>query len=80
MWSNVYMEIRRVRHHEEFMETVKVFFKSQLAYRFDVFINMIFSYRKLFWLIVLWSAVLGKKMKAGVLPFMRCYRIISLTP
>jgi len=42
---------------KKYLETVRVFFKTQLAYRFDVLTSMLFTITKILLAYVLWGAV-----------------------
>lgn len=42
---------------KKYLETVRVFFKTQLAYRFDVFTSTLFTIAKILLAYVLWGAV-----------------------
>ncbi len=44
---------------KKYLETAKITFKSQLAYRFDIFLSMVFTVSKIILAYVLWSAVFG---------------------
>lgn len=42
---------------KKYLETVRVFFKTQLAYRFDVLTSMLFTIAKILLAYVLWGAI-----------------------
>lgn len=45
----------------KYLETAKVLFKAQLAYRFDTVISMVFTVSKILLAYVLWGAIFGKQ-------------------
>jgi ABC-2 type transport system permease protein len=45
----------------KYLETVKVFFKTQLAYRFDVLTNTLFTVAKILLAYVLWGAIFKER-------------------
>jgi ABC-2 type transport system permease protein len=63
----------------KYLETIKILFKSQLAYRFDILLNIVFSVSKIILAYVLWSAVYGKQNEVAGFTFnaMMSYYIIS---
>lgn len=63
----------------KYIETAKILFKSQLAYRFDIIMNVILTISKILLAFVLWSAVFeGQDVVAGfTLNTMMSYYIIS---
>lgn len=64
---------------KKYFETAKVLFKSQLAYRFDILMNFVFSITKILLAYVLWSAVYGSNHEIAGFTFhgMMSYYIIS---
>ncbi|MBP7177345.1 MAG: ABC-2 family transporter protein, partial [Thermoclostridium sp.] len=63
----------------KYLETVKVLFKSQLAYRFDILMNIVFSVSRIILAYVLWSAIYDKENVVAGFTFnaMMSYYIIS---
>ena len=63
----------------KYIETVKILFKSQLAYRFDIIMNIVLTVSKMLLAYVLWSAVFETQdIVAGfTLNSMMSYYIIS---
>jgi len=64
---------------KKYLETVKVLFKSQLAYRFDILMNIVFSITKILLAYVLWSAIYSSSEEIAGFTFngMMSYYIIS---
>lgn len=64
---------------KKYIETVKILFKSQLAYRFDIVMNIVLTVSKILLAYVLWSAVFETQdIVAGfTLNSMMSYYIIS---
>lgn len=46
---------------KKYLETVKIMFKTQSAYRFDVIISMFFTISRILLAYVLWGAIFGKQ-------------------
>ncbi len=46
---------------KKYLETVRVFFKTQLAYRFDVLTSMLFTVTKILLAYVLWGAIFQER-------------------
>lgn len=63
----------------KYMEIGKIFFKAQIAYRFDVAMSVIFTVSKILFAYVLWGAIFGQnETVAGfTFPMMLSYYIIS---
>lgn len=63
----------------KYMEIVKIFFKAQIAYRFDVAMTVLFTVSKILFAYILWGAIFGQnKTVAGfTFPMMLSYYIIS---
>lgn len=63
----------------KYAEIARILFKAQLAWRFDVAMNMIFTVSKLLFAYILWGAIYGKNETVGgfTLPMMLSYYIIS---
>lgn len=61
------------------MEISKIFFKAQIAYRFDAAMSVIFTVSKILFAYVLWGAIFGQnETVAGfTFPMMLSYYIIS---
>ena len=64
---------------KKYIETGKILFKSQLAYRFDIIISMIFTVSKVLLAYVLWGAIFEKQGIISGFTFnsMLSYYIIS---
>ncbi|NLO39118.1 MAG: ABC transporter permease [Ruminiclostridium sp.] len=64
---------------KKYIETIKIMFKSQMAYRFDIFISMVFSVSKIILAYVLWGAIFSTKDEVAGFTFngMISYYIIS---
>jgi ABC-2 type transport system permease protein len=63
----------------KYLETIKVCFKAQLAFRFDIFISMLFTISKILLAYVLWGAIFGNQKTVAGFTFhgMLSYYIIS---
>ena len=64
---------------KKYVETAKVLFKAQLAFRFDTIMSMIFTISKILLAYVLWGAIFGKQSLVGGFTFssMLSYYIIN---
>jgi ABC-2 type transport system permease protein len=64
---------------KKYMEVAKVLFKAQLAWRFDIAFNMLFTVTKILFAYILWGAVFGERMEVAGFTFdaMLSYYIIS---
>jgi len=64
---------------KKYAETARVLFKTQLAYRFDIVVSMIFTVSKILLAYVLWSAIFDKRQEVSGFTFgsMLSYYIIS---
>lgn len=64
---------------KKYLETMKLLFKSQLTYRFDILMNIIFSITKILLAYVLWSAIYNNSHEVAGFTFdgMMSYYIIS---
>lgn len=64
---------------KKYIETAKIMFKTQMAYRFDIITSMIFTISKILLAYVLWGAIFGKQTVISGFTFnsMLSYYIIS---
>jgi ABC-2 type transport system permease protein len=64
---------------KKYMEIVKILFKAQIAYRFDVAMTVLFTVSKILFAYILWGAVFGENKTVGgfTFPMMLSYYIIS---
>lgn len=64
---------------KKYFETAKIMFKTQMAYRFDIIANIIFTVSKILLAYVLWGAIFGKQSVISGFTFnsMLSYYIIS---
>lgn len=64
---------------KKYVETAKIMFKTQMAYRFDIITSMIFTISKILLAYVLWGAIFGKQSVISGFTFnsMLSYYIIS---
>lgn len=64
---------------KKYLETAKVLFKSQLAYRFDIITSMVFTISKILLAYVLWGAVFDRQSAVAGFTFntMLSYYIVS---
>jgi ABC-2 type transport system permease protein len=64
---------------KKYMEIVKILFKAQIAYRFDVAMTVLFTVTKILFAYILWGAVFGENKTVGgfTFPMMLSYYIIS---
>ena len=63
----------------KYTEIAKIFFKAQIAYRFDVVMTIIFTVSKILFAYILWGAIFGQnETVAGfTFPMMLSYYIVS---
>lgn len=64
---------------KKYLETVKIFFKTQLAYRFDVLTSMLFTVAKILLAYVLWGAIFKERSTVSGFTFdaMLTYYILN---
>jgi ABC-2 type transport system permease protein len=64
---------------KKYIETAKIMFKTQIAYRFDIITSMVFTISKILLAYVLWGAIFGKQSIISGFTFntMLSYYIIS---
>ncbi len=79
MLLNRFILPRQVTKMAKYIETAKIIFKSQLAYRFDIISSMVFTVTKILLAYILWGAIFGdQNMISGfTLNSMLTYYIIS---
>ena len=79
MLLNRFILPRQVTKLAKYIETAKIIFKSQLAYRFDIISSMVFTVTKILLAYILWGAIFGdQNMISGfTLNSMLTYYIIS---
>jgi len=63
----------------KYSEIIKIFFKTQIAYRFDVAMTVLFTVSKILFAYILWGAIFGQKdtVAGFTFPMMLSYYIIS---
>lgn len=63
----------------KYWEAAKISFKSQLAWRFDIFFQMLFAVTKILFAYILWGAIFGEKTEVAGFTYntMLSYYIVS---
>ncbi|MDP4145435.1 MAG: ABC-2 family transporter protein [Bacillota bacterium] len=63
----------------KYIEIAKIFFKTQITYRFDVAMTVLFTVSKILFAYILWGAIFGKNETVGgfTFPMMLSYYIVS---